>query len=82
MTKEKEMISKLSSSEQIALIDEWIVGKHAKRNRRILKMYIVDGIGSYEKIGEKVHLSTTQVQKIVTRGCARICEHISDTKKN
>lgn len=61
---QKEM--NLSRSEIENLIDEWIVGRNAERNRAILKRRLLDGV-TYEKLSEEFDLSVRQVKNIVYR---------------
>ena len=57
------------------LIDEWIVGRHAERNRAILKRRLLDGIG-YEPLAEEFDLSARQVKNIVYRSEMRLFKHM------
>ena len=57
----------LSRSEWEKLIDEWIVGRNASRNRQILKTKLLDGV-SHEKTAEIYDMSTRQVKNIVKKG--------------
>ena len=57
----------LSRTEIEYLIDEWIVGRNAERNRRILKRRLIDGI-LFEALAEEFDLSVTQVKTIVYKG--------------
>lgn len=70
-----DKLSALSATECAKIIDEWIVGCNATRNRKILKRYLIDGM-SYEKIAEEFDLSRTQVQTIVVSGREKICEKL------
>lgn len=45
-------------------IDEWIVGRNAERNRKLLKRRLIDGV-FYEPLAEEFDLSVTQVKNIV-----------------
>ena len=54
----------LSRTEIEALIDEYIVGQHAERNRAILKRRLIDGI-CYEPLAEEFEMSDRQVKRIV-----------------
>jgi hypothetical protein len=45
-------------------IDEWIVGKNAERDRKILKRRLVDGI-CFEPLAEEFDLSVIQIKRIV-----------------
>ena len=57
----------LSRTEIEYLIDEWIVGRNAERNRKILKRRLIDGI-LFENLAEEFDLSVTQVKTIVYKG--------------
>lgn len=66
-SKEKKMQMKLedvSRSQLETAIDEWIIGRHAERNRKILKRRLIDGI-TYERLAEEFDLSTQQIKNIV-----------------
>ena len=66
-SKEKKMKMKLedvSRSQLETAIDEWIIGRHAERNRKILKRRLIDGI-TYERLAEEFDLSTQQIKNIV-----------------
>ena len=56
--------SNLSRSEIEYLINEYIVGKNAERNRKILSRRLLDGI-CYEPLAEEFDLSVRQVKNIV-----------------
>lgn len=75
MRARQDKLSALPASECAALIDEWITGYNAKRNKKILKQYLIDGDG-YEKIAEDFELSRQQVQVIVTECRRKICEKL------
>lgn len=75
MRSRQDKLSALSASECSRLIDEWIVGYNARRNRKILKRYLIDGDG-YEKIAEEFDISRHQAYTIVTEGRKKICEKI------
>ena len=61
----------LSRTEIEYLIDEWIVGRNAERNRKILKRRLIDGI-LFENLAEEFDLSVTQVKTIVYKGMKRL----------
>lgn len=46
------------------LIDEWIIGKDAERNRKILKRRLIDGI-TFEALAEEFGLSVQRTKAIV-----------------
>lgn len=56
-----------SSDDISALIDRWIVGRNAERNRKILKRNLIDGIG-FQPLAEEFGLSERQVKYIVYKG--------------
>lgn len=76
-TKEiRAKLKKLPASEQARLIDEWITGRLARRNRKIIKSYLIDGEGSIEKIAEKYELSYEQTKRIIKRSCDALSRHL------
>lgn len=56
-----------SRSELDRLIDEWILGRNAERDRKILKRRLFDGV-TYERLAEEFELSVRQVKNIVYKG--------------
>ena len=70
------MISgKLSRSEIESLIDEWIIGRNAQRDREIIKRRLIDGI-CFELLAEEFELSVRQVKNIVYKSERIIFSHI------
>ena len=70
------MISgKLSRSEIESLIDEWIIGRNAQRDRKIIKRRLIDGI-CYEPLAEEFELSVRQVKNIVYKSERIIFSHL------
>lgn len=65
----------ISNSELSKYIDEWIKGRNAERNRKILKRRMIDGI-CYEPLAEEFELSVKQVQNIVYKNEYIIYRHI------
>lgn len=65
----------LCRSEMERLIDEWIIGRNAERDRCILKRRLIDGI-TYEKLAEEFNLSVRQVKNIVYRSQEKLYRHI------
>lgn len=59
-----QRLENLSRSEIEFLVDEWIVGKNAERNRAILKRRLLDGI-KYEALAEEFDLSVRQTKNII-----------------
>ena len=70
------MISgELSRSEIESLIDEWIIGRNAQRDREITKRRLIDGI-CFEPLTEEFELSVRQVENIVYKTERIIFSHI------
>lgn len=54
----------ISRSELEHLIDEWIIGRNAERDRKILKRRLLDGI-TFERLAEEFDMSVRQIKNIV-----------------
>jgi DNA-directed RNA polymerase specialized sigma24 family protein len=65
----------LSRSEWENLIDEWVVGRNAERNRRILKRRLLDGI-TYEILAEEFDMSTQNVCSIIYKCQEKVFKHL------
>ena len=65
----------LSRTEIEHLIDEWIIGRNAERNRAILKRRYFDGI-TYERLAEEFDLSVRQVKYIVYKAEDTLSRHL------
>lgn len=65
----------LSRSEINDLIDEWVIGRNAERDRKILKRRLMDGI-TYDRLAEEFDLSVRQVKNIVYRREDELFRHI------
>lgn len=59
--------SDLTAPEVDHRIDERIIGRHAERNRRILRRRLIDGI-CYEPLAEEFEMSVRQIKNIVYAG--------------
>lgn len=57
-------------------IDEWVVGRNAERNRKILKRRVIDGI-CFEPLAEEFDMSVRQIKNIVYKEWDRVARHIS-----
>ena len=57
------------------LIDEWIIGRNAERDRAILKRRLLDGI-CYEPLAEEFDLSVRQIKNIIYRCEDVVFRHI------
>lgn len=56
-------------------IEEWIIGKNAERDRKILKRRLIDGI-CFEPLAEEFELSVPQIKRIVYKGEEKIFKNI------
>ena len=68
------MPDNLSKTELDALINEWIIGKNAERDRAILRRRLFDGI-TFEALAEEFDLSVRQTKNIVYKGERIIFSH-------
>lgn len=73
--KGKEMRADLSRSQIESLIDEWLIGRNAERDRAILKRRLLDGI-CFEPLSEEFGLSVRQTKNIVYSAEKKIFKHI------
>ena len=64
-----------TSSEVAHVIDEYVIGLHAERNRAILKRRFIDGI-CFEPLAEEFGLSVRQVKTIVKKNRDKIFNHL------
>lgn len=64
----------MSKSELNNLIDEWIIGKNAERDRAILKRRLIDGV-CYEPLAEEFGLSVRHIKCIVYKRHETIKNH-------
>lgn len=69
------MIEDVSRSQLEHLIDEWIIGRNAERDRAIIKRRLIDGI-YFEPLAEEFDLSVRQVKNIVYKSERKIFKHI------
>lgn len=61
---QKEKVRDLCRAEICSLVDEWIVGRNAERDREILKRRLVDGL-TYERLAEEFDMSVRQIGNIL-----------------
>ena len=74
--KDKEKVTELSRTELEHLIDEWIIGRNAERDRQILKRRLLDGV-TYDRLAEEFDLSVRQLKNIIYRAEDRLFSHIN-----
>lgn len=65
----------LSRTEIEFAIDEWIIGKNAERDRKVVRRRLIDGI-TFERLAEENELSVSQVKRIVWKGSEIIFRHL------
>ena len=68
-------IRDISRTEIEFAIDEWIIGKNAERDRRLLRRRLIDGV-VFERLAEEFDLSVRQTKEIVYKGQEKIYRHI------
>lgn len=66
----------ISNAEIREIIDNYVRGRNAERNRQLLKRRIIDGV-TLEKLAEEYSLSVTQVKDIIRRNLPLVQEHLS-----
>ncbi len=69
-------MTELSRTELEHLIDEWIIGRNAERDRQILKRRLLDGV-TYDRLAEEFDLSVRQLKNIIYRAEDRLFSHIN-----
>lgn len=67
-------LSDMSRTDLENLIDEWIIGRHAERDRAILKRRLIDGI-CFEPLAEEFDLSVPHIKRIVYKAQERLFLH-------
>ena len=65
-----------SRSELVEAINEWIVGKNAERDRRVIYRRLIDGV-NFEPLAEEFDMSVRQIQNIVYKSQEKIFKHLS-----
>ena len=65
----------ISNSELEKLIDEWVRGINAERNRKMLKDRLINGM-LYEPLAEKYQLSVRATQDIIYRASEQLFKHM------
>lgn len=65
----------LSRTEIEFAIDEWIVGKNAERDRKVIRRRLIDGV-TFERLAEENELSVSQVKRIVWKWSEIVFRHL------
>ena len=64
----------LARTEVEYLVDEWVIGKYAERDRAIMRRRLIDGV-CYEPLAEEFDLSVAQVKRIIYKRQNQIFRH-------
>jgi hypothetical protein len=73
---ENELLKKNSRSEWVNIINEWVLGRNAQRDRDILIRCVVDGSITYERIAEEYAIEKRQVDRIVKKRINELVPHV------
>ena len=65
----------LSRTEIEFAIDEWIIGKNAERDRKVLRRRLIDGV-TFERLADEQELSVSQVKRIIWKNAEIIFRHL------
>lgn len=65
----------IPNSELCHIIDEWVRGHKAQRNRDMYKRYLIDGL-TYEELAEEFGLSVRYTQTIIYETEKKVMKHI------
>lgn len=75
MERTSRQVRDISRSEIEYAIDEWIVGKNAERDRKLLRRRLIDGV-VFERLAEEFDLSVRQTKEIIYKGQEKVFRHI------
>lgn len=62
-------------SELEAIIHQWVIGRNAERDARILIRSLLDGV-RYEPLAEEFDLSVSQIKRIIDKRFSRVAKHL------
>lgn len=65
----------VSRSELDFLINEWIIGKNAERDRAMIRRRLFDGI-TFERLAEEFDMSPRQTREIIHKAEEKLYRHI------
>jgi len=68
-------MGEVNSTQINEVIDQWIIGRNAERNREIAKRRFVDGI-KFESLADEFCLSVRQTKNIAYKCKETIIEHL------
>ena len=75
MAQTGNQIREISRTEIEFAIDEWIVGKNAERDRKLIRRRLIDGV-TFEKLAEEFDLSVRQTKSIIYNVQEKVFRHI------
>ena len=67
MVKIIDVFEKMENEKICCLVDSWIRGRNGERNRKIIKMRLIDGL-TFESLAEQMEMSVSQIKRIVYCG--------------
>ena len=80
-TRSRDLPEDLSCSELKGIISEWVIGKHAERDREVMALWLVDGL-TQEEIATRYMLnhpdmpiSKDTVKRIIKDRAPKIFKH-------
>lgn len=71
----KHQINDVTTSQLETIIDEYIVGFKAARNRQLMKRRLCDGL-TFEELAEEADMSVMQVKNIIYKNMEVISKHL------
>lgn len=75
----KQLPQNFSNSAIEKAINEWVQGRHADRNRKILKDRLINGM-CFDPLAEKYDISIRQAQNIVYKTQEQVFKHLTKSK--
>jgi Mor family transcriptional regulator len=66
----------ISNQEICDIIDSFVRGRNAERNRALLKRRLIDGV-TLERLAEEFDMSVTQIKDIIRRNLSLVKDHLS-----
>ena len=70
------VISMTSNDEIRTVIDNYVRGRNAERNRQLLKRRLIDGV-TLERLAEEFDMSVTQVKDIIKKNLPLVKDRLS-----
>lgn len=64
-----------SRDEVVHIIEQWVIGPNAERDRRILVRALVDGV-PYEPLEEELQVSVSTIKRVISKNAYRVLKHV------